>query len=417
MQTITEHRKERIAAEVAARYGVQVMPDAVQIIPQGVSGFPGFVFDGFQLVPVVKQSRGEAMRAIKAANWRNAARQRRLARAASEEKISPAAKSPRVIAAEARLDQVRDMAAKGATVKQIAAYLGILEKSAGKYCRDHGVPVAKVEPKRKEILAAKCAAALAFGQESPRTIKDYAAFLGTNVRSAHAFVTGHDLPWVRVERGATGNSQRDRQIERGKAIRARIEARRVKVARMFSDGLSMRAIARKLGVMDFTIKQDVVALGLDRSTSSAKSRSEAQEDRARRMIEAREAKIRAKKEAAEERRRARNEAEAARKMARAEELARKVSERRAAVKEMRLQGMSIPRIANQLGVARSVVDRDISALGLTTKVHPCGYVGNVALMDQVRDLRAKGLSGLEIARRMGIAKSTLWRMTNAMEAA
>ena len=145
MHILPDDQKGRIAADVSARYGVQVKPEAVQIIPRGVSSFPGYIYQGTQLVPIVKRSRGEAIKEKISASWREAARKKRLgkalrdaqAEAAPKPEHDPAANQLRIARmkqqAEDRAAGIRAMAEGGADVGQIAAHMGITHDSAKKY--------------------------------------------------------------------------------------------------------------------------------------------------------------------------------------------------------------------------------------------------------------------------------------------
>lgn len=269
MQTTSEHQKARIAAEVAARYGVQVMPDAVQIIPQGVSGFPSYVYQGNQLVAVTNPGTiGGSVKAMKAGAWREMLRKRRVmaAQARQEKATEPPRVSARQPAAEARLAQIRDMAAKGATVNQIAAYLGILVKSASKYCRENGIKAARdIRHDRYETegRAARYRRALAFGQEAPRTTDDYAEFLGLKSKTAYNYIKARGLPYVHKDRTAKRAEDRAAQRERKAARRAEVDTRREQVAKLHGSGMSIRGIATKLGVTVGAVQRDIKAIGLE----------------------------------------------------------------------------------------------------------------------------------------------------------
>lgn len=260
----------QVAAEVAARYGVTVMPDAVQIIPRGVSSHPGYVYQGNSLVPIVDEGPSTAMKRLINGSWKEAARKRRVMAAKAREEAKPKERKPRdtsamQAAAEARRAQVADMAAKGATIKEIASYFGILEKSAAKYCRDNGIAVARGSARtlyETEAREARYKRALAFGQEAPRTSDDYAAFLGLSKKGAYNYIKARNLPYVCNPPGVKRSQERAAQREREAERRAEIDARREQVRHLHGTGMPMRAMAKTLGVGIGAIQRDIKALGL-----------------------------------------------------------------------------------------------------------------------------------------------------------
>lgn len=384
MQTISEDQKARIAAEVAARYGVQCKPDVVQIVPQGASSFPGYVFDGRQIVPIVKQAHGEAARKAINATWREAARKKRVMAAKAKEAVGPVqrAKSSIQIAAEMRRQQIRNLASQGQTLQQIAAYLGIKERTLSAYCSEHKIevirPPRKVSsgnPKWKEYTAR----AIAFISAEPRTISQIAEFMGIRTDAVRRFCRRKGLTYLREAR-TKELTKRQAGSMRRQERQAQWAARRVKVGEMFDTGLSASAIAAQLGCSLSAVRSDLRELG---KTSEGRRKENAAMG------------IKGTKEMRQE----------------------VLNERREMVREMRLKGMSIAQMAREIGCSESAVQRDMVAIGISAKAYQSGFVANPKFLRKVSVMRASKMSVREIAEATNIAKSTISRMIRAMEAA
>jgi DNA invertase Pin-like site-specific DNA recombinase len=92
-------------------------------------------------------------------------------------------------------------------------------------------------------------------------------------------------------------------------------------------------------------------------------------------------------------------------------------ERRRLVGEMRAEGRKVAEIAQALGCSFAAVQRDMTALGITTRTNSASHVGNPAMVRQVKAMRARKMSIREIAEALKIAKSTVVRMYQVGEAA
>jgi DNA-binding NarL/FixJ family response regulator len=384
MQTISEDQKARIAQEVAARYGVMCSPEVVQVVPRGVSSFAGYVFEGNQLVPIVKQAHGEAARKAINATWREAARKKRVAAARAKEVVGPVerAKSSAQIAAELRRNQIRNLAAQGQTLAQIAAYMGIKERTLASYCSQHKIEVARPpkkvssgNPKWKEYTAR----AIAFISAEPRTITEIAEFMGIRTDAVRRFCRRKGLTYLRTGREKKV-TKREASIQRRLERVAEFEARRIKVGEMYDAGKDPITIAADLGWSLSAIRSDLRKLG----KCGLQARNEALQKGALIRLEKRQAVAR---------------------------------ERREKVLEMRKSGMTIPQMARELGASKSAIQRDMIALGLSVQANPAGFIGNPTFMRKVRTMRASKMSIREIAEATNLAKTTVCRMIKAMEAA
>lgn len=106
---------EQIAADVSARYGIPVAPDAVKIIPQGVSAHGvEYLWDGRELKATGEnrswkgQIKAEADRAKRRKHHNNVAK----------------ANDTRIRICVERIKKVRALADQGMTARQIADALG-----------------------------------------------------------------------------------------------------------------------------------------------------------------------------------------------------------------------------------------------------------------------------------------------------
>lgn len=282
MQTAPHDEKARIAAEVAARYGVQVQPDAVQFVPRGVSGYPGYVYQGNSLVPAVKEAHGHAYKRAINASWKEAARKRRVTKAREMENRAPAAPPPhtpegeahriaRIKAkAKARADEIRARVEGGATIEDIARLLGASIKGAQSYCWRYGIkPVAN---SKVAAEAKRRAQVLAFCEGGNRTVAEVAALMGNSPSAAHKYLNRHGIAYRHVMPTKATKPARDAQ----KATRkvgaefrraeqaAAVALRREKVRAMFLAGKNGQQIADALGVTRGPVWKDIKAMGLRR---------------------------------------------------------------------------------------------------------------------------------------------------------
>ena len=381
MQIAPQDYKTSIAAEVAARYGVTVKPEAVQIIPRGISGTPPYVWDGRKgLVQMTPQEPGHAIRAQMTAAWRERQRKIRLSKAAKVKQPKTEAQLNRehfgrmqAVAAE-RAEGIRNRAANGATLDDIAAHMGITRNSAAKYCARYNI---KPTPRdvRSPLVAQRLAKVRAFMADGSKTVADVATLLKTSWKNAQGYCRRHNLEPVRTERVVTGGLKAAAKARHEDALDA-VRQRREKVRALFCAGIGQSEIARQIGANAQMVGKDVKVMGLSRADYPiAKPVSE---------------KPTHKPEAIE---------------------------RRRLVGEMRAEGRKIAEIAHALGCSFAAVQRDMTVLGITTRTNSASHVGNPAMVRQVKAMRARKMSIREIAEALKIAKSTVVRMYQVGEAA
>lgn len=383
MQTAPQD-KARIAAEVAARYGVTVSPDAVQIVPRGVSSFPGYIYEGTQLVPIVKRPRGEAIKEKISASWREAARKRRVGRALRDadaeaapkperHKINDAARIAKIRAqAEAKADVIRTMAARGANLDAIAKHMGVTTNSARKYCDKYRIKPAPKPTAPAVVAAERKAKVLAFCEGGQRTVEEVADMLGCTRNAAQKYLTLHGIAYS--NRRTFDQAKEDRRA----AIAARVAERREKVRAMFCEGMDGQQIATALGTTRGPIWKDIRSMGLRRADYPlAKAAPKPKPQRK----------------------------------------APDLSERRQLVAQLTADGMTVAAIAGKLRASYAAIQRDRQALGIRAPVATSGHVGNPQLVARVAAMRARKMSLREIAVALSLAKSTAFRLIKAVEAA
>jgi DNA-binding CsgD family transcriptional regulator len=411
MQTTPEYQA-RVAAEVAARYGVIVAPDAVQIVPRGVSSFPGYIYEGNQLVPIVKQGHGDALKSRISASYREAARKRRLGKAlrnaeadaAPKPERDPEANKARIARMKAqaadRAATIRAMAEAGADMGQIAAHMGITYDSVKKYLAFWNIEAKPRKSPRLEREQQRKAATIALSAGGQRTIDELMEATGLSWDGTYAYLRRHKIPFRKIERVADLEKQkatrRARMRAKAEALRAaglakaeqrkaaedaRIAARREKVAELFKAGKNGKEIADALGISRGPVWGDIKALGLRRQDYPlpiSKTAARHQRYRSRCMS---------------------------------------LEQRREEVAQMCADGMTVAAIAIKLGCSYQAVQRDRQALGIRAPVTPSGHVGNPALVARVAAMRARKMSLREIAVALSMSKSTAHRLICAVEAA
>lgn len=391
MQPISPEEQARIAAEVAARYGVMCKPEAVQRVATGATAFhTDYVWNGHQLVPVVKPENGQAWRGAINSAWREAARKKRLAEA--DRKAREASGGAKVATggdhrakvraqAEAKAEAIRKLAEGGATLDDIAAHMGITYHSARKYCQHWKIRAApkhggrsgqavKADARRNEVLA--------FAMSGDKTIGDVAAFLKITWGAAQKYVHAQGIPVVKRQQSPAGQAKPRAKAEPKPAPvpRPDLTERRAKIAELFKAGYPASQIALDVGVSAKAVGSDIRRMGLRRADYPLLWQTKAHVER------------QAQKHA-------------------------KMAERREKVGAMRAEGKSIPQIAEALGCSKSAVHRDIAALGIKIAINPCGFVGSPEYVRQVKAMRARQMTVSEIAAALKLAKSTVCRLIHA----
>jgi AraC-like DNA-binding protein len=228
---------ERIAAEVAARYGVAVRPGAVVRAPRGASGRPLPVWDGKRLIaPDYDKARWSA--AAKA----EAVRKSRLARVDA--------------AVVARRERVRALHAEGATVAEMIEGLQV-----------HGATV------RNDLVVLQLSANRPLAKDPAAGVRDLIS-RGFTRRADIAAELGWTENWLLRVAAKAGIAlpeaprvpkprQVSRQIEAMKLARqGKAEARRETVARLQAEGADLAAIMAATGSPKSTVRRDLKILGL-----------------------------------------------------------------------------------------------------------------------------------------------------------
>jgi DNA-binding CsgD family transcriptional regulator len=399
MQTAPEYQA-RIAQEVAARYGVPVMPDAVKIVPRGVSIAPEYRWDGRALVAVEPKPHGQAIREKINASYKEAARKRRLAKAetltvqqvSAARSVAMAAQIERTKAlARERAEGIRAIAAlPGATYTTIGAHMGISRDSAKKYCQLYEIVPVASDNHRKAREQERLAKARAFMAGGDRTSQDLAALLGISANAAGHYIRAHGLPFRYVDRSENPTkAARLEQLARDRAAKAQLRReewersvadRRERVRAMFCAGLDAGKIAAAIGCSRGPIWKDIQAMGLRREDYPVPSKTRERKERVRRQRLS-------------------------------------LEERRAKVVQMRADGMHVKAIAYALGCSYQAVQRDMQAAGVTTPPPPRGYVGSPAIVGRVAAMRARKMSTREIAIALEVSKTTAARLVRSLEAA
>jgi DNA-binding NarL/FixJ family response regulator len=350
------------------------MPDAVKIVPRGVSSFPGYVYDGNQLVAIDRRPGGDAIREKINASYREAARKRRLTKAATGTQVVQAAQAPRKpasrkhierikAAAEKRADEVRALAEAGATTTVIAKHMGITENSARKYCQRMKI---KATPKvQRHIIAA---------QEK----RERARALAAEGLAAFEIADRIGVPRRRISEflrdGGVAGVSRKAEIE------ADLAARRAKVAELFKAGLSATRIAAEIGTTHTIVYTDCQMLGLNRKDypllKRAKPRKSGQ-DRAAMLAS--------------------------------------IAKRQKEAVRLRGDGWTIKAIADHLDCGAATVMDYLSKAGMTK--HYSGVVGDPAMFARADAMRARKMTFREIAYHLGVTKSTVQRLLQTGRAA
>lgn len=228
---------DRIAAEVAARYGVAVRPGAVAQVPRGASGRPLPVWDGHRLI-YPEWDRKKVERAAKV----EAARKSRLARL-----------DPDVLA---RRERVAALHAEGATVAQMAETLSVKE-AVIRYDLGHlGLTPNRAKP-RDPAEELRSLIARGFTRR-----EDLAAELGWTVNWLSRVAAGAKIALPGAERQSKPRRV-ERQVEAMKLARqGKAAARREVIARLYGEGADLQAVMAATGAAKSTVQRDLKILGL-----------------------------------------------------------------------------------------------------------------------------------------------------------
>ena len=192
---------EQIAADVAARYGLPVAPDAVKFIPQGkMASNREYRWDGHQLKDVTGTTAKDSMRAAINARWRQHEHGKRLARAKKAEQ--PPKVHPNVEYSQRRQAEARAMAAAGATYDDIATRWGVTQPFVRKFCNKHKITVKKKVGGRQATAPDRLARVLAFAGDGTRYLGEIAEFMGVTKKAASQYLRDKGIPYKTMLREA-----------------------------------------------------------------------------------------------------------------------------------------------------------------------------------------------------------------------
>lgn len=252
--------RAKVAAEVAARYGVAVAPDAVTRVAQGASGLPQIVWDGKALV---YDAPADA--------WRKAGQRAFKSRAqAIRMGIGPGAE------VQARRDEVARLHALGLYDPDIAEQVGIalatvrcIRYELGLESNGHNAHQAMLAARTARVmdmLVRGHAPALIAAQEGLKagTVKSIGRDrLGMSFArlAAPKVIAAPKAPKV-CPPAKLKAAPKARKVHRPRAeCEAARGVRRQSVAALAAEGFSQRDIAKKLGVSARTVSKDLADVG------------------------------------------------------------------------------------------------------------------------------------------------------------
>ena len=181
--------REQIAAEVSARYGIPVAPDAVKIIPQGqMATSVEYRWNGRELKNTAEQEN--PVRRLMNAQYTNRKRGEKI-------KKAPAPKKPNAmkVYSEKRQAEARAMAAAGATYDEIANRWGVSQPFVRKFCNKHGIQVTKRTSGRQASAPDRLEKVLAFAGDGNRYLGELADFMGVSKKAASDYLRRRGIPY------------------------------------------------------------------------------------------------------------------------------------------------------------------------------------------------------------------------------
>lgn len=282
---------ERIAAEVAARYGVAVHADAVQIVPRGVSAFQPESLDWKRQI-LARRRNADRVRRVMAAEGRLEVEAEPVVPVAPviAKPVAPPRAKPPVKKAEAvrsaragqrdpvlqeRDAELRRLVAEGQTARQIAAKFGISKGALWFDIKRLGLT--PVRPSRAVTRARRAAEVEArrVAREAER-----AALLGRMREMAEAGQTAPqiaaaldmDYDMVRKAMQRAGISVRRAKSPGGKPVPLDPEM----VAALWRQGMSMHGIARERRWSIKRVRIALAAAGIERDDARFRRAPEVQ---------------------------------------------------------------------------------------------------------------------------------------------
>jgi DNA-binding CsgD family transcriptional regulator/AraC-like DNA-binding protein len=395
----------RVAAEVAARYGVTATPDVVKFLPRGLSSFVPPVWNGYTLVhadpkkaswrhaqnvrakrdlesPLVKVRRAEVAR-LHGLGWQDEAMASALNVShwtvkADRSRLGLTANGDPALAEilQNRLLLLRQGAAAGDSLEVLAARLGLSRDYTQRLLREHGLTVARSalplrasRAKPPELTKFGRAAlrrarlqqvfSAADGAPSRAEILDFARREGIGQRRLYADLAALTLRLPPAPASAAASSLA--------GLDAR-QARREAVRRAWTPDISITGIADALGISRGTVRADLAKLGL--SCAQAGQGMDA-------------------KTLAE------------------------LTARRARIRDLAVAGKTRAEMSAELRLSCAAIDGHLAILGIKPRraKRPRLVRGTMEatleLRSKIADLRARGLSHAAIAVAVGKSKATV----------
>jgi DNA invertase Pin-like site-specific DNA recombinase len=260
--TLSETERARIAAQ----YGCVKVPEAVTVVPRGMSGLPDpYAADSW------KASMKRTYDNLKAARTRNI-------KAATARRV------------EERANVTATLVAEGVTVKDLSEKLGISERAVRMRLQKMGLEAKAAEPKVSKVQQAaadrreRFAKAVADGMSradlcktfglSADYLRKYADSIGVKFSKANARL----------------NKRKDGAVPKPPTWHKTPEviARRAKVKELYEGGMSAGLIVRTFGMSPKTVARDLEAMGVERRD---KPNLGAREERAAKIVEMRKAGV------------------------------------------------------------------------------------------------------------------------------
>jgi predicted transcriptional regulator len=187
---------EQIAADVSARYGIPVSPDAVKIIPQGqMADAPRYVWTGHKLEAIEPQEN--PIRRVMNAQYN--ARKKAAALAKADKPKKPNAMK---VYSEKRQAEARAMAAAGATYDQIAERWGVTQPFVRKFCNKHGIKVKIRTSGRRASAPDRLARVTEFAGDGNRYLGELAEFMGVSKKAASDYLRRRGIPYRTMMKAA-----------------------------------------------------------------------------------------------------------------------------------------------------------------------------------------------------------------------
>lgn len=447
-------RRAQIAAEVAARYGCKVDAEAVQVVPRGVSGIPLPVWNGHDLVyPDGAERLAKAQARMFQRIGLDAAHQRQRAdMLARREKVAQLvergmtamamasllevsehtirqdcralgvvpvrATYTQLVAPEmlARRNQALDMARDGKTAKEIASALQWKPASVRELCARYGVELVRAPRVQGRKLSPAELARIENRRDNVAALIEQGLYQAEIARRL-----GVASDTVKGDADARGLQIRRRvNVPVAPCRAAALAALDAEIARLFAEGKPLVEIAAAVGRTPERVRIRMLAAGLPRLPVARRAaRKGAWRDKvdALRAIAGpdltREAAMAKLGIGRRQLRDLAKEAGVKFHHAKPVPVSPDVSARLEPVAELLAQGLTGPQISERLGISRNQLLRVRRLLGPRGVLQQTGARNKgpgplvSARRAKVLELRKQGLTGPQIAERLGVSLATV----------